>query len=105
MASVDNSIAASSAQWQSQRKRIQRDTERAKEKEGRGIANGGNRDGKENRERKRKREERESYRDRDPNNPSRSQRTELAEPSARARALLHALLLFSRDQRSRRNTD
>lgn len=97
--------AARGAQWQSQRKRIQRDTERAKEKEGRGIANGGNRDGKENRERKRKREERESYRDRDPNNPSRSHRTELAEPSARARALLRTLLLLSRDQRSRRNTD
>lgn len=39
--------------------------------------------------------ERENHRDRDPNNPSRSHRTELAEPSARARALLRAIFLLS----------
>ncbi|KAL2711668.1 hypothetical protein V1478_018689 [Vespula squamosa] len=78
------SLNESSPPGQSQRKRIQRDTEKGER---------GSRESKGEREREK---EGENRRDRDPNNPSRSHRAELCEPSARADLLfLKRLSRFS----------
>lgn len=88
---MGNTCSAGDAQRQLQRKRIQRDTERGTEREGiEGSRGTGVKEPEitrrieSERDSERGRKKEEARRDRDPNNPSRSHRTELCEPSARA---------------------
>lgn len=83
-----------SAQWQSQRKRIQRDTERGRRRK---RAEGWHAEGTETsdrrRKRERKREERESVGNRDPNNPSRSEESRVGRAVGSCATALRALSL------------
>lgn len=90
------------AQWQSQRKRIQRDTERGRRrKRAEGWPAEGTGTDDRRRERERKREERESRRDRDPNNPSRGEESRVGRAVGSCATPFRALPL-SRDSRNTR---